>query len=336
MRARVLVLLLAQTRSSVMAAQSAADAALQGGAGAEIVSPSSTHGTRSTLTLGSIVDASGGRLVIRAGADQVQRANTALQELQDCAGDLPPTELAGLLCSLVGTREAPQSSPDCGDALHCSTTSKGWLRRGLQCAVAAAHVAAGAAREEQEHPWHSILSRYDLRVATAHDMEGVLCLVQELAEFEREPEAVKVTREVLQRDGFPKDTDPLFYVCLLHQPGEAVPAGMAFLYVNYSTWTGKCMYLEDLYIRPAHRRGGLGTFLIDVLATAASVTGCARLSWQVLDWNTPAVACYDALGAANEKEWLNYRLHADGIEKRAQAGLRGKKIPHASPAPVRK
>jgi len=130
-----------------------------------------------------------------------------------------------------------------------------------------------------------------LRPATAADVPIIHGLVKELAEFEREPDAVVTTVETFLRDGFPAgpDATPLFHVLLASLGEGGSVGGMAFVYQSYSTWTGPCIYLEDLYVTPAARRHGISRTLFKALAGAALVTGCGRLHWSVLKWNTPAL-----------------------------------------------
>lgn len=98
---------------------------------------------------------------------------------------------------------------------------------------------------------------------------------------------------------------------------------MAFFYPTVSTWKGRCMHLEDLYVSPSPRRSGIGTRLISAVCAAASISGCARVTWQALDWNTPAVKCYHRIGATELKEWMDFRLEGAGVHKVAGLGADG-------------
>jgi GNAT superfamily N-acetyltransferase len=164
-------------------------------------------------------------------------------------------------------------------------------------------------------------SPVQLRVAAAEDATTILGLVQELATFEREPDAVTTTAADLVRDGFGET--PLFHVFLASLPESPTVVGMAFCYLSYSTWTGPCMFLEDLYVSPSARRRGVSRTLFKALARAAWVTGCARLHWSVLKWNTPAIALYESPDVAAERldEWGQYRLNRADIERVAQVPL---------------
>ena len=134
-------------------------------------------------------------------------------------------------------------------------------------------------------------ARVVLRPAAAADVPVILSLIKELAEFEREPDAVVTTVEMLLRDGFPEGpgATPLFHALLASLGEDSTVVAMAVVYQSYSTWTGPCMYLEDLYVTPTARRKGVSRTLFRALAGAAWATGCARLHWSVLKWNTPAL-----------------------------------------------
>ena len=169
---------------------------------------------------------------------------------------------------------------------------------------------------------------YAIRPAGAADVDSILNLIHELAEFEREPEAVKASRDDLLRDGF--GPRPLFQVDLaVEQAAQASPAakgelvlGMALYFSNYSTWEGRQgIYLEELYVRPSARRRGIGRALILHLARELERRGGARLDLAVLDWNQPARDFYASLGFSDQAAWRPYRL--TGAALRAAAGAQG-------------
>jgi GNAT superfamily N-acetyltransferase len=163
-----------------------------------------------------------------------------------------------------------------------------------------------------------VTASYDIRVATAADVEQILALIRELAEYEREPQAVTATAADLLRDGF--GDHPSFHVllaCVGEGESEQV-VGFAFYFFAYSTWRAQpTLYLEDLFVRPSHRRHGLGVALMRRLAAEAVKTGCGRFQWQVLDWNEPAVRFYESLGAKILKEWWTVRVEGDAIARLA-------------------
>ncbi|MBH8559416.1 GNAT family N-acetyltransferase [Hymenobacter negativus] len=144
-----------------------------------------------------------------------------------------------------------------------------------------------------------------LRRGVEADLPQVLGLIQELAEYEKAPEAVTNTLAAMQRDGF--GPAPIFgFFVLENEAAEII--GLALFYTAYSTWKGRMLYLEDLVVTEAARRGGLGRLLFDAVVAEARATGAVRLKWQVLNWNEPAIGFYKKLGATIEDEWLNGNL----------------------------
>lgn len=144
----------------------------------------------------------------------------------------------------------------------------------------------------------------------AADVPLILELIRGLAIYEREPDAVTATEEDLLRDGF--GAEPFFHCLIAEHDGRA--AGFAFYFFNYSTWLGRPgLYLEDLFVQPEFRGLGIGKALLAQVAAIAVEKGCPRLQWEVLDWNTPAVEFYRALGASFLDEWRNVRMTGDAI-----------------------
>ncbi len=150
---------------------------------------------------------------------------------------------------------------------------------------------------------------YTIRFATTDDMPDVLDLIKELAAFEREPDAVEVTVNELQNDGF--RGHPAFKCLVAEKDGQI--HGMALFYDRYSTWKGKVLHLEDLIIRQAARGCGLGTKLLDAVVKYASQIGVKRISWVVLDWNTDAIKFYENKGARVLDDWNVVQLDEAGI-----------------------
>ena len=148
-----------------------------------------------------------------------------------------------------------------------------------------------------------------LRRGQESDLPRVLALIQELAEFEREPDAVTNTLDMMRHDGF--GPAPIFGFFVLESGDDLI--GLALFYTAYSTWKGRMLYLEDLVVTEAARRGGYGRQLFDAVVAEARRTGAQRMKWQVLDWNEPAIAFYKKLGASIEGEWLNGNLSADEL-----------------------
>jgi len=149
-----------------------------------------------------------------------------------------------------------------------------------------------------------------IRQATPADVSLILRFIRALAEFERAPDAVTATEEGLLRDGFGPNP---FYFCLIAEHGDR-PAGFAFYFFNYSTWVGRPgIYLEDLFVHPEFRGLGIGKALLQRVAAIAVEKGCRRMQWEVLDWNTPAIDFYRALGAEFLDEWRNVRLDGEAL-----------------------
>ncbi|MCU6456075.1 GNAT family N-acetyltransferase [Sphingomonas sp. A2-49] len=149
-----------------------------------------------------------------------------------------------------------------------------------------------------------------IRPATLADVGTILRFVRDLAAFEREPDAVAATEDML--------AEALFGP---HPAAEAViaedargPLGFALFFHNFSTWTGRRgLYLEDLYVTPEARGTGVGTALLRHLAALAVARVCGRFEWSVLDWNADAIAFYRAMGAVGQDEWTVQRVEGDPL-----------------------
>jgi GNAT superfamily N-acetyltransferase len=155
-----------------------------------------------------------------------------------------------------------------------------------------------------------------IRWARAEDASLILQFVRELAEYEREPEAVTIREAELLRDGFPAGGGERYYECLIAEE-ESEPAGFALFFPVYSTWKGRSMHLEDLFVRPRFRGRGIGKALLTKVAAVSVERGCARFFWHVLDWNTPAIEFYQSLGAVPLTDWT--RMEISGEPLRALA-----------------
>lgn len=148
-----------------------------------------------------------------------------------------------------------------------------------------------------------------IRAAAHDDVEAIVTLVHELAAYEREPDSCLLTADQLTVALF--DPAPALFGHVAEVDGEVV--GCALWFLNFSTWRGvHGLYLEDLYVRPAHRGAGLGRALLARLAAVCVERGYARLEWSVLDWNAPSIAFYRSLGAESMDGWTTFRL--DGSE----------------------
>ncbi len=155
----------------------------------------------------------------------------------------------------------------------------------------------------------------NIRPATEFDAALILAFIRELAEYERDPEAVIATEDDIRRHGF--GPDPKFRAVVAEWQSE--PAGFALYFYNYSTWVGRPgLYLEDLFVRPRFRGRGIGKGLLIYLARIAVQENCGRFQWQVLDWNTPSIRFYESLGAQHMKEWLTMRVEGDPLRRLAE------------------
>ena len=143
-----------------------------------------------------------------------------------------------------------------------------------------------------------------IRKATKKDMPFVLALIQELATFEKEPDAVVVTVDDLVRDGFSEQ--PLFHCFVAEVENQII--GMALYYYRYSTWKGRRLYLEDLIVTESFRGKGVGKLLFEALISKAKNENCTGMMWQVLDWNQSAIDFYKKYGTRFDEGWLNSHL----------------------------
>lgn len=153
-----------------------------------------------------------------------------------------------------------------------------------------------------------------LRPAERADSAVILALIRELAEFEHLADEVVATETGIESTLFGTDAVPR---CILAFVGRE-PAGFALFFRNYSTFLGRPgLYLEDLFVRPAFRRRGIGRRLLAELARIATDENCGRFEWAVLDWNTPAIGFYRSLGAVAMNDWTVYRLTGAALERLA-------------------
>ncbi|HPW97621.1 MAG TPA: GNAT family N-acetyltransferase [Flavobacterium sp.] len=148
-----------------------------------------------------------------------------------------------------------------------------------------------------------------IRKAHKEDMKAVLELIQELATFEKEPQAVEITVNDLVCDGFCEN--PLFHCFVAELENEIV--GMALYYYRYSTWKGKTIHLEDLIVKEKMRGSGLGFALYSKIIEQGKTDNVRRIEWAVLDWNTPAIEFYKKSGAKVFDDWRIAQMDEQGI-----------------------
>jgi len=149
-----------------------------------------------------------------------------------------------------------------------------------------------------------------IRKGVEADLPKVLDLIKELAEYEKAPAEVEVTVEEMMRQGFGKDKLFEFYV--LEKNGQMI--GMALYYYKYSTWKGKCLFLEDLIVTEKERQNGYGKLLFNEIVKVAKAEKVRRMEWQVLDWNKPAIEFYKKYDSNLDGEWINCKLTFEQLQ----------------------
>lgn len=142
---------------------------------------------------------------------------------------------------------------------------------------------------------------------TKADLSDLLALIQELAEFEQSPDSVINTVERMI------DEWNHFNFILAKNGGETL--GMAVYFFSYSTWVGKSLYLDDLYVKEEYRGQGIGRKLLDHVLKLGWKEKCRRVRWQVLDWNESAIDFYEKIGATISREWYNCDMDLKALER---------------------
>ena len=154
-----------------------------------------------------------------------------------------------------------------------------------------------------------------LRRARPGDEAGILACIQALADYEREPDAVDNTVEMLTTTLFGDDPRAFAFVV---DGGDGEIRAIAIWFLPYSTWTGTPgIWLEDLYVHEQYRSNGYGVALLSALAAECLAPGYPRLEWTVLDWNEPSIAFYRALGARPMDEWTVQRVDGQALVRLA-------------------
>jgi GNAT superfamily N-acetyltransferase len=154
-----------------------------------------------------------------------------------------------------------------------------------------------------------------VRRAVPADVPAILRLIVALATYEREPQAVEATEQSLRDTLFAQEAQVHAHVA----DSEGEIFGIAIWFLNYSTWTGRPgLYLEDLFVADAVRGTGAGRALFKALAQEALARGCARIDWAVLDWNTPAMDFYRAIGGRPQSGWQPWRMDGAALVEMAR------------------
>ena len=143
-----------------------------------------------------------------------------------------------------------------------------------------------------------------IRPGKAKDLPEVVKMIKELADYEKALNQVKITEEILEKDGF--GSHPYFWLLIAEKNGEI--AGLAFYFIRYSTWKGKTLYLEDFIVKHEYRRQGIGTLIFEELQNIVREENLSGIVWQVLAWNDLAIEFYKKLGATISNDWLDGSL----------------------------
>lgn len=157
-----------------------------------------------------------------------------------------------------------------------------------------------------------------IRPATVDDAALLLALIREFAEFNHELDQVTIQLEDFTRDGF--GPEPRFHALIAELSGET--AGYALYFDYYSTWFGRGLFLEDLFVRPSFRRHRIGKKLLVTVARIAVDQGCRRMGWEVRDWNKPAIEFYRALGAEFRQNSFPVQVSDQALKRLAEQGER--------------
>lgn len=158
------------------------------------------------------------------------------------------------------------------------------------------------------------MNKLTFRMAEEQDCGLVLYFIRELATYERMPDEVVATEEMLREWLFKKRGAEVIFAC---EDGKEV--GFALFFHNFSTFVGRAgLYLEDLYVLPEYRGKGYGKALLKRLAAIAVERGCGRMEWVCLDWNQPSIDFYRSLGARPMDDWTIYRLAGETLERLAE------------------
>lgn len=159
------------------------------------------------------------------------------------------------------------------------------------------------------------MSKLTIRTATPDDVKQILGFITELAIYEKAEHEVVTTEADIHERLFGANAN--VYALMAEVEGKTV--GFAVYFLNFSTWLGtNGIFLEDLYITPDARGNGYATRLLQHLSKIAVSNGYGRFEWNVLDWNTPAIAFYESLGAKPQSEWIGYRLTGQALKDFAE------------------
>jgi GNAT superfamily N-acetyltransferase len=156
-----------------------------------------------------------------------------------------------------------------------------------------------------------------IRLATIDDAPLLRIMIRELADFEHELDLVTITEQELARDGLGEN--PRFRALIAEWDEQ--PAGYALFFGYYSTWVGRGLFLEDLFVRRTFRSRGIGSALLAAVARIAVEEHCYGIHWEVLDWNERAIAFYTQLGARFRDQWRPVILADEALRRLAEKAV---------------
>jgi len=165
----------------------------------------------------------------------------------------------------------------------------------------------------------SDLSKLIIREGKKDDCQQIRVLIQELADYEKTPDGPKITADTLVKDGF--GDRQFFHTYVAELDSKLV--GFSLYFYAYSTWEGKAIYMEDIYVQPDFRGKGIGTKLWKKVVGTGLEEGCTRCNFQVLDWNKPSIDYYKRQGATDISEsegWLAFRMTHDAMKAFSKKG----------------
>jgi GNAT superfamily N-acetyltransferase len=157
---------------------------------------------------------------------------------------------------------------------------------------------------------NKVINEVTIRCGKPSDVSSLLALIKELAQYEKAPNEVIVTEEILLNDGFGQN--PIFKFFVAEHQKQIV--GIALYYIKYSTWKGRCIFLEDIVVKESYRQKGIGQLLFNEVCKVAKNEQVQRLEWQVLNWNTPAINFYKKNKATFDDEWINCKLTFNDLQ----------------------
>ncbi len=149
-----------------------------------------------------------------------------------------------------------------------------------------------------------------IRKGVKSDLPQVLKLIKELAAYENAPFEVTVTIEEMELDGFSENPVFKFFVA----EGDGIIVGVSLYYIKYSTWKGKCVFLEDIIVTEQFRQYGIGKKLFEAVVKISKKLKVQRLEWQVLNWNEPAIKFYKKVNSHFDSEWINCKLSWEQLQ----------------------